>query len=97
MKAQTQNKNTETKKHSCLGHYSGCSCHSEKCKSCSDKKKGKEMVLTNGGNHIVMEEGATLTLLESDSGCYKRLIKMLLNRPDITDAEFRVAVRSITE
>lgn len=101
MKAQAQNKNAKTEKHSCSGNCagcSGCSGHSGDGKSCSGKKKEKkEMVLTNGGNHIVMKEGATLTLLESDSGCYKRLIKMLLNRPDITDAEFRAAVRSITE
>lgn len=94
---QAQNKKTETK-----NFYSEIYAECPKStdfigngKKC-DKKKMLQLK-REGGNKIELQSGSTLNLFESDAGCYMRLIKLLLNRPEITDADFRAAVAAMTK
>lgn len=64
--------------------------------NCPLKLRVRELT-TSSGNRIVMQPGSTLEFIESDSGAYKRMIESWLDAPDISDRDFRNAVRAITK
>ena len=67
-----------------------------KHQNCPLKLRIRELT-TSSGNQIIMQSGSTLEFVESDSGAYKRMIQSWLNAKDISDREFRNAVRAITK
>ena len=64
--------------------------------NCPLKLRIRELT-TSSGNRIVMQPGSTLEFIESDSGAYRRMIQSWLNAKDISDRDFRNAVRAITK
>ena len=67
-----------------------------KPQNCPLKLRIRELT-TSSGNRIVMQPGSTLEFIESDSGAYRRMIESWLDAPDISDRDFRKAVRAITK
>ena len=63
----------------------------------SSKKHLIRELPTSSGNRIIIQPGSTVEFVESDSGAYKRMIQSWLNAPDISDHDFRTAVRAITK
>lgn len=68
-----------------------------KLKTKTSKKHSVRELKTSSGNQIIMQPGSTLEFVESDSGAYRRMIQSWLNAKDISDSDFRKAVRAITK
>jgi len=68
-----------------------------KIKTKNSPKNSVRELKTSSGNQIIMQPGSTLEFVESDSGAYRRMIQSWLNSPDLTDHDFRLAVRAITK
>lgn len=68
-----------------------------KLKTKNSPKKSVRELKTSSGNQIIMQPGSTLEFVESDSGAYRRMIQSWLNSPDLSDHDFRQAVRAISK
>ena len=68
-----------------------------KLKTRNSPKHSVRELKTSSGNQIIMQPGSTLEFVESDSGAYRRMIQSWLNSPDLSDHDFRQAVRAISK
>lgn len=54
-----------------------------------------EMTLSDSNNRITLNSGAVLNIIESESACFKHLVRDLLANSNLSDAQFRNMVRVI--
>ena len=54
-----------------------------------------EMTLSDSNNRITLNSGAVLNIIESESACFRHLVRDLLANSNLSDAQFRNMVRVI--
>lgn len=54
-----------------------------------------EMTLSDSNNRITLNSGAVLNIIESESACFRHLVRNLLANSNLSDAQFRHMVRTI--
>lgn len=54
-----------------------------------------EMTLSDSNNRITLNSGAVLNIIESESACFRHLVRNLLANRELSDAQFRHMVRTI--
>lgn len=54
-----------------------------------------EMTLSDTCSRITLNSGAVLNIIESESACFRHLVRNLLANRELSDAQFRHMVRTI--